>query len=119
MINLEKIAIILITILWSVQGSLSQEISLTGAAITSNNAYVLLWGQNEAIWSGVPKSLSDKILELNKEGKVIKKLDPVGVVFVQGEYWNAKSVDGIIDADETIEIVRLEGLRLKVKRKDS
>ncbi len=51
-------------------------------------------------------------------GKVVKSLTPVGVITVKGEYWSAKSVDDSIEADENVEIVGLEGLTLRVKRKD-
>ena len=47
----------------------------------------------------------------------MKPLTPVGVITVKGEYWNAKSVDDNVEADDNIEIVGLEGLTLRVKRK--
>jgi len=49
----------------------------------------------------------------------VEPLTPVGAVMVKGEYWRAESVDDNIGADENVEIVRLEGLVLKVKRDGS
>ena len=55
---------------------------------------------------------------VGEQGKVVKPLTPVGVITIKGEYWSAKSVDDSIEADENVEIVGLEGLTLRVKRKD-
>jgi membrane-bound ClpP family serine protease len=52
------------------------------------------------------------------EGRVIKTLTPVGTVTVGGEYWRAKSVNGNVGVGESVEIVGVDGLTLKVKRKD-
>ncbi len=51
------------------------------------------------------------------EGEVVKPLSPVGVVRVSGEYWKAISIEGHVAAGESIEILRLNRLRLEVKRK--
>ena len=50
-------------------------------------------------------------------GEVVKPLEPQGIVRVNGEYWQAKSTDGNIEAGESVEIVRIEGLKLEVRRK--
>jgi membrane-bound serine protease (ClpP class) len=54
---------------------------------------------------------------IGEQGKVVEPLTPVGVITIKGEYWSAKSVDDIIEAGENVEIVGLEGLTLRVKRK--
>ena len=51
------------------------------------------------------------------EGEVIEPLTPKGLVSVKGEYWKAKSVGENIAVGEEVEILRLEGLTLKVKHK--
>ncbi len=51
------------------------------------------------------------------EGEVIEPLTPKGMVKVKGEYWKAKSVGGNIAVGEEVEILGLDGLTLKVKRK--
>ncbi len=43
-------------------------------------------------------------------------LDPNGTVFVKGELWHATAVDGSISAGEAVEIVAVDGFRLRVKR---
>ena len=55
---------------------------------------------------------------IGEQGKVVKPLTPVGVITIKGEYWSAKSVDDSIETDENVEIIGLEGLTLRVKRKD-
>lgn len=52
------------------------------------------------------------------EGRVIKTLTPVGTVIVRGEYWRAKSVNGNIGVDESVEIVGVDGLTLNVRHKE-
>jgi membrane-bound serine protease (ClpP class) len=44
-------------------------------------------------------------------------LEPEGKVFLEGEYWRAVAENGPIPAGEEVEIVAVEGLRLRVKRK--
>ena len=56
---------------------------------------------------------------IGTQGRVVKPLTPVGTIMVNGEYWRAESVDDNIGVDENVEIVRLEGLVLKVKRDSS
>ena len=55
---------------------------------------------------------------IGAQGTVVKPLTPVGTITVEGEYWRAKSVDDNIEVDEDVEIVELDGLTLKVKRKE-
>ncbi len=43
-------------------------------------------------------------------------LDPDGTVFVMGERWQATAEDGPIAAGEPVEIVAVEGFRLRVRR---
>jgi len=52
------------------------------------------------------------------KGEVIEPLTPVGVIIIGGEYWKAKSVGEDIAAGEEVEILRLDGLTLKVRLKN-
>ncbi len=52
------------------------------------------------------------------EGEVIKPLNPVGVIQIEGEYWKAKSVGENIAVGEEVEILALNRLTLEVKRKN-
>jgi len=54
---------------------------------------------------------------IGTKGRVVKTLSPIGTIIVGSEYWRAKSVNGSIGVGEDVEIVGLDGLTLKVKRK--
>ena len=45
-------------------------------------------------------------------------LAPAGTVFVQGELWSAETEDGVIPAGQRVRVVRLDGLRLVVRREE-
>jgi len=49
-------------------------------------------------------------------GEVRSALTPRGEIFVRGERWSAESIEGTIDVGEEVEVVSIQGLRLKVKR---
>ncbi len=53
------------------------------------------------------------------EGEVMDALKPAGLVKVKGEYWKAQAIAGDIDEGEKVEVVGVERLVLKVKRKES
>lgn len=55
---------------------------------------------------------------IGAQGIVVVPLTPVGTITVQGEHWRAVSVDDNIEVDETVEIIGLDRLTLKVKRQD-
>jgi len=70
----------------------------------------------------VYKSFSRKIIHgpeamAGMEASVVEPCCPEGMVKLQGEYWQAKSVDGFIAEDETVEIVAARRLCLEVRRK--
>ncbi|MBT8331441.1 MAG: hypothetical protein KJP06_03835 [Deltaproteobacteria bacterium] len=52
---------------------------------------------------------------LGLQGKVLQSLTPVGLVGVKGERWQAEAIGGHIETGMTIEVVGLEGLKLKVR----
>ncbi len=54
---------------------------------------------------------------IGQVGEARTDLAPVGTVFVSGTWWTAEAVDGEIKAGEKVEVVAMEGLRLKVRRK--
>ncbi|HEY6450778.1 MAG TPA: nodulation protein NfeD [Candidatus Cybelea sp.] len=51
-------------------------------------------------------------------GEARSDLAPSGTVFLQGEFWNAKSVGDPIAAGEPVRVVRVTGLRLDVRKTD-
>jgi membrane-bound serine protease (ClpP class) len=55
---------------------------------------------------------------LGKTAQVISRIDPFGgKVFVEGEYWNAVS-ETPVESGQTVEVIGIEGLTLKVKLKN-
>jgi len=52
-------------------------------------------------------------------GEVTQSLTPKGVIKINGEYWQARSVEGEIDVGEEVVILKIKGLNLEVKQKDS
>jgi membrane-bound serine protease (ClpP class) len=48
-------------------------------------------------------------------GVAATRLDPSGTVFVHGEYWSADAAEPV-DANERVELLAVEGLRLRVRR---
>jgi membrane-bound serine protease (ClpP class) len=48
--------------------------------------------------------------------EVRRPLTPEGTVFAEGSLWTAECVDGTAEAGERVEVVEVEGLRLKVRR---
>lgn len=54
---------------------------------------------------------------IGQMGQVTRDLDPRGIVLVWGERWNAESVDEqTIPAGTDVEIVEVQGMRLRVRR---
>jgi len=52
-------------------------------------------------------------------GRTTTRLDPDGKVFVRGEYWSVERDDletGPIDSGEAVEVIAVEGMRLRVRR---
>jgi membrane-bound serine protease (ClpP class) len=48
-------------------------------------------------------------------GTARDRLDPHGTIVVRGEYWTAES-DEVVDPGASVEIVAVDGLRLRVRR---
>jgi len=53
---------------------------------------------------------------IGRQGIVRAPLDPDGTVWVAGEIWTASADDGPIAEGELVEVVAVEGLRLRVRR---
>lgn len=60
----------------------------------------------------------DPITIIGTRGIAETNLDPVGRVRALGESWMAEVEKGVIKAGESIEVVRLDGIRLIVKKSD-
>lgn len=53
---------------------------------------------------------------IGRVGEARTDLQPVGMVHVAGELWTAQSEEGMIPAGTPIQVVGIEGLRLRVRR---
>ncbi|MDI6907805.1 MAG: nodulation protein NfeD [Thermoanaerobacterales bacterium] len=51
-------------------------------------------------------------------GETIAALEPCGEILLEGERWRAESLEGAIPPGERVEVVRLEGLKVYVRRRD-
>jgi membrane-bound serine protease (ClpP class) len=60
-----------------------------------------------------PKSGTEGLL--GEVGLVKERIDPEGLVFVHGEYWQAKAKEKL-EPGEKVEVVGVDGLVLKVKK---
>ncbi|MCK4339845.1 MAG: nodulation protein NfeD [Candidatus Cloacimonetes bacterium] len=53
---------------------------------------------------------------IGEKGYAITTLKPEGTVFVRGELWQAESIEGSIKKDEKIEVVKIDNLKLIIKK---
>jgi membrane-bound ClpP family serine protease len=51
------------------------------------------------------------------EGKVVKRLAPVGFIKIQGELWESRAQTGSIEMNSEVMVVGQEGLKLVVRQK--
>ncbi len=51
---------------------------------------------------------------VGKEGRVVKALEPTGVILVGAEEWTAQAIEGAIAAGARVRVVSVDGLRLSV-----
>jgi len=56
---------------------------------------------------------------IGKVGKVVSALTPRGEIMVEGQIWRAESLNGQMKQGEQVEVVKREGLLLRVKSKQT
>ncbi|MGD1118673.1 MAG: NfeD family protein [Dehalococcoidales bacterium] len=54
---------------------------------------------------------------LGATGTVTEPLKPAGTVKIKGEYWEAKSINGDLEIGAMVEVVKIDGLHLEVRKK--
>jgi len=96
-----------------------QQVSLplvigTGLVIGLSFAIILVFALRA---QKAPPSMGQETL-IGKQGTAKGRIDPHGQVQVQSELWSAELAEGVepIQSDEKIEVVKVEGLRLKVRK---
>jgi membrane protein implicated in regulation of membrane protease activity len=67
-----------------------------------------------------PRNLHEGHALIGETGRALENIADYGQIYVQGEIWNAKCVQGIIAKDQLVEVVGVgEGLLLKIKPKNA
>ncbi len=108
-------AVVVFLILWF----LKVEIPLPVIIVLALVAGVLVFFVHKAVVPTFHKRrLTGAEGMIGVEGNVVEPLTPVGVVRIKGEYWKAKSVGESIAVGDKVEVVKVDGLTLMVKRKD-
>lgn len=80
------------------------------------SAFFFLFALSSGIKALRAKPISGKEYLIGKIGYVKEKLEPTGIVLVEGEDWTAESINGMIEQCEKIIVLEIEGLKLKVKK---
>jgi len=75
--------------------------------------FVLVAGLAYRAYRTRPRGGSEGIV--GEIGTVTQRIDPEGMVFVHGEQWRARA-DEAIESEETVEVIGIRGLMLKVRR---
>jgi membrane-bound ClpP family serine protease len=69
------------------------------------------------VWAHRRKATTGREELIGKTVITKEDLAPEGIVFLEGERWNAKSESGPVKAGEEIVVTRVDGLKLYVTRK--
>jgi membrane-bound ClpP family serine protease len=71
---------------------------------------------NKAIDSKVDfVKMGEGKIKVGDKGKTITRLNPMGKVMIKNEYYEAKSIDKLIDQNTEVEIVKIESNKIIVK----
>jgi membrane-bound serine protease (ClpP class) len=69
-----------------------------------------------AVRAGTRRVTTGKEGLITQVGLVMRDIDPLGTVRIQGEMWKAESMDGkAISSGTNVEVVEIEGMRLRVR----
>ncbi len=69
-----------------------------------------------ALYAQRRKPISGREGMIGEKGVVKTRLSPQGTILVHGELWKAVSLNGEIEEGESVEVVGIDGLTLKVRR---
>ena len=102
------------TPLGSPYGRVSLPLAITIAVLTALFfAFVIA----KALRAQKARAVTGKEGLIGRVGVVKERLAPEGTVLVAGERWRAVAEEGPVEAGEEIEIVQVEGFRLRVRRR--
>lgn len=71
----------------------------------------------KALQAQKPRSVTGKEGLIGRTGIAKSRLEPEGWVLVAGERWSAVAEDGPIDEGDEVEVVRVEGFRIVVRKR--
>lgn len=71
----------------------------------------------KALQAQKPRSVTGREGLVGQTGIAKSRLDPEGWVLAAGELWRAASEEGVVEEGEKVEIIRMEGFRLHVRRR--
>jgi len=101
------------TPLGSPYGRLSVPLAVAVAVLTALFfAFVIA----KALRAQKPRPVTGKEGLIGRRGVVKTRLDPEGVILVAGERWRATADEGPVEVGEEVEVVEVEGFRLRVRR---
>ena len=64
------------------------------------------------------RALSPAEAMVGRRGTALSQLAPNGVVRIRGEIWKAMSSNGVIAAGDEVTVLRIDGLKLTVRREE-
>jgi membrane-bound serine protease (ClpP class) len=80
---------------------------------------VFVFIMHKAVIPAIRRRIAAGVEEMvGRIGEVTEPLNPNGTIKIEGEYWNA-TARGTIDKGEEVEVVGIDGLILKVRKKKS
>ena len=85
-----------------------------GVIFVAFSVFVVIWG----IRAHRQQVAAGREELVGKTAEVEIALEPKGVVRIQGELWTAISDSGPVEPEEEVVITRVEGLKLRVTRKE-
>lgn len=128
LIIVEAATLNLVTIWFAIGALLAMFAALLGAPVYFQ---VVIFVISSAIMLAFTKPIVQNLLKVKKErtnadrvigelGIVVEKIDPVnstGQVKVGGQIWTARSIDdAVIEVNEKVEVKKISGVKLFVKR---
>ncbi len=78
---------------------------------------LILWAAVLFAWRTKKRKITTGMEGLvGEKARVVKALSPEGTVFVQGEYWKARSESGNVAENDTVTVVKADGFTLVVEK---
>ena len=108
-------AALVLLILWALDVRLSPGIIAAVVVLLGASLALIYWGLKSMVQR---RHLTGREGMIGLQGKVVKPLNPIGVIKIEGELWNASSVGDTVGVDEDVVVVNIEGLKLTVRRKE-